>query len=53
LFHPSYKYTLHIPTYNTVLILLILKAKAVPLQAWRGPEGSRRLRLPDLKIIAT
>jgi hypothetical protein len=23
------------------------KEKAVPLQAWTGPEGSRRLRLPD------
>jgi len=21
--------------------------KAVPLQAWSGPEGSRKLRLPD------
>ena len=21
--------------------------KAVPLQAWRGPEGSRKLRFPD------
>jgi hypothetical protein len=23
------------------------KSKAVPLQAWSGPEGSRKLRLPD------
>jgi hypothetical protein len=23
------------------------KGKAVPLQAWTGPEGSRRSRLPD------
>jgi hypothetical protein len=23
------------------------EGKAVPLQAWTGPEGSRRLRLPD------
>jgi hypothetical protein len=23
------------------------KGKAVPLQVWTGPEGSRRLRLPD------
>jgi hypothetical protein len=23
------------------------KGKVVPLQAWTGPEGSRRLRLPD------
>ena len=25
----------------------IAKGKAIPLQAWTGPEGSRRLRLPD------
>jgi len=25
--------------------------KAIPLQAWTGPEGSRRLRLPDFKTI--
>ena len=24
------------------------KGKAVPLQAWSGPEGSRKLRFPDL-----
>jgi len=29
------------------------KCKAIPLQAWTGPEGSRRLRLPDFKIIGT
>ena len=29
------------------------KGKAIPLQAWTGPEGSRRLRLPDFKIIGT
>jgi hypothetical protein len=23
------------------------KGKAIPLQAWTGPQGSRRLRLPD------
>jgi hypothetical protein len=27
--------------------------KAIPLHAWMGPEGSRRLRLPDFKIIVT
>jgi hypothetical protein len=25
----------------------IVKSKAIPLQAWTGPEGSRRLRFPD------
>ena len=29
------------------------KGKAVPLQAWTGPEGSRRLRLPDFMTIGT
>jgi len=27
--------------------------KAIPLQAWTGPEGSRTLRLPDFKTIGT
>jgi hypothetical protein len=27
--------------------------KAIPLQAWTGPEGSGRLRLPDFKTIGT
>ena len=29
------------------------KGKAIQLQAWTGPEGSRRLRLPDFKTIDT
>jgi hypothetical protein len=29
------------------------KAKAIPLEAWTGPEGSRRLRLPDFKTVST
>ena len=29
------------------------KGKAIPLQAWTGPESSRRLRLPDFKTIGT
>ena len=28
------------------------KGKAVPLQAWSGPEGSRELRLPDFMTTA-
>jgi len=27
------------------------KGKAIPLQAWTGPEGSRRLRFPYFKTI--
>ena len=29
------------------------KGKAIPLQAWTDPEGSRRLRVPDFKTIGT
>jgi hypothetical protein len=29
------------------------KDKAVPFQAWTGPEGSRSLRLPDFKTVGT
>jgi len=28
-------------------------AKSTPLQAWTGPEGSRRLRLLDFKTVGT
>jgi len=30
-----------------------VKGKAIPLQAWTGPEGSRRFRFPDFKTIGT
>jgi hypothetical protein len=29
------------------------RGEAFPAQAWTGPEGSRRLRLPDFKAIGT
>jgi len=28
------------------------KSKAILIQTWRGPEGSRRLRLPEFKTAA-
>jgi len=31
----------------------VKKGKAIPLQTWTGPEGSRRLRLADFKKIGT
>jgi hypothetical protein len=31
---------------------LIGKGKAVPLQAWSGPEGSSKLRFPDFMTTA-
>jgi hypothetical protein len=30
-----------------------VKVKAIPLQAWTVPEGSRELRLPDFKKVTT
>jgi hypothetical protein len=33
-------------------LLSISKGKAVPLQAWSGPEGSRKLRFPDFMTTA-
>jgi hypothetical protein len=29
-----------------------VKGEAVPLQAWNGPEGSRKLRFPDFLTTA-
>jgi hypothetical protein len=38
---------------DKIMILSVLTriGKAIPLQVWTGPEGSRRLRLPDFEII--
>ena len=30
----------------------MVKGKSVPLQAWTGPEFSRKLRFPDFVITA-
>ena len=35
-----------------IYIYIYIKGKAVPLQAWSGPEGSRKLRFPDYVTIA-
>ena len=35
-----------------VSIKVEVKGKAVPLQAWSGPEGSRKLRFPDFMTTA-
>jgi len=37
----------------TIFFNVIKQYKAMPLQAWTGPEGSRRLRLPDFETIGT
>jgi len=33
-------------------IVIIKKGKAVPLEAWKAPEGSRNLRFPDFTTMA-
>jgi len=33
-------------------ILLAVKGKAVPLEAWNDPEVSRKLRFPDIMTTA-
>jgi len=38
--------------YILVKIKAKKKGKSVPLQAWTGPEGSRKLRLPDYVTTA-
>jgi len=43
-------------SYKTLSAFLAVgksKGKTIPLQAWTGPEGFRRLRLPDFKKIKT
>jgi hypothetical protein len=37
--------------YWLAMLMCSFKGKAIPLQAWTGPEGSRRFRLPEFKTI--
>jgi hypothetical protein len=37
--------------HNVTKIGYLVKGKAIPLQAWTGPEGYSKLRLPDFKTI--
>ena len=37
---------------NLLFCLLLCKGKAVPLEAWSVPEGSRKLRFPDFMTTA-
>jgi len=34
------------------MVLILYSNKAVPSQAWTGPEGSRKLRFPDFMTTA-
>jgi hypothetical protein len=44
-------YLSHLFGYLYVEIIYIITA--IPLQAWTGPEGSRKLKLPDFKTVGT
>jgi hypothetical protein len=48
-------YTLHVVIHCMLLYSLhsVYKSKAIPVQVWRGPEDSRRLRLTDFKTLGT
>jgi len=35
-----------------IIIITEGKGKAIPLEAWSGPEGSRKLRFPDYMTTA-
>jgi len=35
-----------------VIVIITVKGNAVPLQAWTGPEGSRKLRFADFVTMA-
>ena len=49
IFHCRY---LHSYQYTITHFHLYHKGKSVPLQAWIGPEGSRKLRFPDFVTTA-
>jgi len=38
---------------SVVYLPLLLVMTAIPLRACRGPEGSRRSRLPDFETVGT
>ena len=42
----------HVSLLLCLCILIVCKGKAVPLQAWSGPEGSRKLRFPNFVTTA-
>jgi hypothetical protein len=37
---------------SCILLILLGKGEAIPLQAWTNPQGSRSLRLPDFNTIS-
>jgi len=49
--YPAHTHT-HTHTHVYIYIYIKVKDKSVPLQAWRGPEGSRKVRFPDFVTTA-
>jgi hypothetical protein len=45
-------FTKDIPLFLLTLLLLKVKGKAIPFQAWSDPECSRKLRFPDFITTA-
>ena len=43
----------HLLYIDLMYSVTLSKGKAIPLYPWTGPEGCRRLRLPDFKTIGT
>jgi hypothetical protein len=41
-----------VATFNYCIPSSVGEGKAIPLQTWTGPEGSRRFGLPDFKTIS-
>jgi len=39
--------------YRITILSILSKGKAIPLQAWTGPDGPRSLRLPYFKTFGT
>jgi hypothetical protein len=50
---PYKKLSVFITVVLKVLGHTLYEVKAIPLQPLTGPEGSRRLRLPDFKTVGT
>ena len=51
--HHKYYYIILSYTCLIFTTFVSVKFKAIPLQAWTGPEGSSRLRLQDFKTFST
>jgi len=49
----SYVFRPKMAFFRTVVVKGRVKVKAIPLQAWKDPKGSWRMRFPDFKTIGT